>query len=150
MTIDPISLLEKLINEHASAAVLRDHLAFFRDRFSSVSQENDALKKENAGLKDLNVRLQTELRAKASVEPEELSERAFTILSWIHDEDGKVTMEQIVEKLKIGKPEAKMHLTQLYSRCFIGDIDTDHLDAPDGYTINTDGTAYVLKRRGLT
>lgn len=106
------------------------------------------------------LRLEKQLKTESKITPElmpptlkepiqtQLSPEAFAILCWIFDEDGEVTMERIVEKLKITKPEAKMHLMRLYEKCFISDIDHDHLDAPEGYQINSDGTEYVLKYRG--
>lgn len=56
---------EKLINERASAAVLRDHLALLRDRLKFASEENEELSKENAKLKDLCDTLTKEIKAKA-------------------------------------------------------------------------------------
>jgi NADPH-dependent ferric siderophore reductase len=144
--MDPLTLLEKLINEHASAAALRDHLAFLRDKFAHVTQENSVLQKENAELKDLSARLQKELRGQVRDDPDELSNRAFEILCWIHDEDGEVTIERIVEKMKIGAPEARMHIQKLWTRSFISEPG-DGLDDPPGYHIIPDGTEYVLNRR---
>lgn len=86
--------------------------------------------------------------AAAPAEQTRLSAEAFAILCWIFDEDGKVTIERIVKKLNITEPEARLHLMRLYEKCFIRDIDTDHLDAPEGYQIIADGTEYVLKHRG--
>jgi hypothetical protein len=77
-----------------------------------------------------------------------LSAEAFAILCWIFDEDGQVTIERIVKKLNIPEPEAHLHIMRLYEKCFIRDIDTDHLDAPEGYQIIADGAEYVLKHRG--
>lgn len=49
--MNPLDLIEKLINEHASAAVLRDHLALFRDRLQYLEQEHVRVQAENAELK---------------------------------------------------------------------------------------------------
>jgi hypothetical protein len=77
---------------------------------------------------------------------QDLNPRAFEILCWIHDEDGKVTVERIIERFKIGAPEVRMHLRRLWERCFISDVG-ESLDDPPGYRINPDGTEYVLKYR---
>lgn len=44
MSLNPIvalsEQLQKLINEHGSAAILRDHLAMFKDQVSSLEKDN--------------------------------------------------------------------------------------------------------------
>ena len=39
--------IEKLINEHGSSSVLRDHLAFLKEQFALLEKENALLKEEN-------------------------------------------------------------------------------------------------------
>jgi hypothetical protein len=55
MDFKPIKLLtdqfEKLITEHGSAAILRDHLALFRDQIKLLGEKIETLEKENARLK---------------------------------------------------------------------------------------------------
>lgn len=58
MSLNPITQLEKLINEHGSATILRDHVALLRDKFAFLEKENSTLameieasKKKNAALK---------------------------------------------------------------------------------------------------
>lgn len=43
--------LQKLLNEHASAAVLRDHVALLRDQITIQEKTLEALKSENAEIK---------------------------------------------------------------------------------------------------
>jgi regulator of replication initiation timing len=52
--------LEKLISEHASAAVLRDHVALLKDQMAILDKENSALKQENLSLKKENSKLKAE------------------------------------------------------------------------------------------
>jgi len=56
MTFNPITALseqlQKLITEHGSAAILRDHLALFKDQLIVREKEFVALAAENAKLKD--------------------------------------------------------------------------------------------------
>ena len=40
MNLNPFSLIEKLINEHASAAVLKERLALGADQFTSLERKN--------------------------------------------------------------------------------------------------------------
>lgn len=62
MAINPLTALfnplERLINEHGSATILRDHVALFKDqlailkeKFSILESENETLKAENENLK---------------------------------------------------------------------------------------------------
>lgn len=53
-----IDLFEKLINEHGSSIILRDHLAFLRDQFAALEkklaicmEERTKLKAENENIK---------------------------------------------------------------------------------------------------
>jgi hypothetical protein len=57
-----------------------------------------------------------------------------------------VTMEAITKKFNISKPEAKLHLTRLWEKCYISDVG-DGLDDPPGCRINPDGSAYILALR---
>jgi hypothetical protein len=64
MNLNPVTALikqlEKLINEHASAAVLRDHLALFKDQLLILEKENVKLASENSVLTTTNEKLVSE------------------------------------------------------------------------------------------
>lgn len=66
MTLNPITALseqlQKLINEHGSAAILRDHLALFKDQVVILEKKAALLVSENTILKAEN----TELKAKVN------------------------------------------------------------------------------------
>lgn len=72
MSLNPITALldsiEKLFNEHASAAaraeqniVLKERLAFLQERFDAMERDNTELREENKRLKNENTVLKTEL-----------------------------------------------------------------------------------------
>jgi len=63
--MDLFAALEKVITEHGSASVLRDHLALIRDQAKAVEAENARLKKRVAELEVVIQKLGVELRAKA-------------------------------------------------------------------------------------
>jgi hypothetical protein len=50
--MNPITLIEKLINEHGSSTILKERLELLKDQMSALEKENNALKSENAVLKD--------------------------------------------------------------------------------------------------
>ena len=64
MTLNPITALsdqfQKLINEHGSAAILRDHLALFRDQVALLEKKASLLGSENTFLQSENQKLKME------------------------------------------------------------------------------------------
>ena len=52
--------IEKLINEHGSATILRERLVFVKDQCIALDSENAILKSDNHVLKEENHRLQKE------------------------------------------------------------------------------------------
>lgn len=65
MTLNPITALseqlQKLINEHGSAAILRDHLALFKDQAVLLEKKNIELTTKNAELMSKITVLETEI-----------------------------------------------------------------------------------------
>jgi predicted ArsR family transcriptional regulator len=49
--------IEKLINEHGSATILRERIALANDKYAALEQQNATLKEDNAALKKANERL---------------------------------------------------------------------------------------------
>jgi len=54
--------IEKLINEHGSAAILRERIALANDKYSALESENVVLCSENEALKLDNAKLQEQRR----------------------------------------------------------------------------------------
>jgi regulator of replication initiation timing len=52
MNLNPMNIIEKLINEHGSSTILKERLELLKDQISALEKENDTLKSENAILKD--------------------------------------------------------------------------------------------------
>jgi hypothetical protein len=63
MPFDLTNLIEKAITEHGSAAIMRDHLALFRDRAKFIEEENARLKKRVEELEQLAAELAGQLAA---------------------------------------------------------------------------------------
>lgn len=65
MTLNPITALseqlQKLINEHGSASILRDHLAMIKDQVVILEKKAALLESENTILKTENVELKTKV-----------------------------------------------------------------------------------------
>lgn len=54
--------IEKLINEHGSAAILRERIALVNDKYAALESENTVLHFENEALKFDNSKLQEQTR----------------------------------------------------------------------------------------
>ena len=58
--MNPLKVIEKWINEHASAAALRDHVALLKDQITVRDNKITSLEKENKRLETLNTKLNSE------------------------------------------------------------------------------------------
>jgi hypothetical protein len=99
--MNPIDLIEKCINEHGSASILRDNVALLRDQISVgqakasvLEEENAILKVENIQLKADNLKLKSEnqdLRQQVEVAQagEQTRKQAWPKPGLIHDLDVK-------------------------------------------------------------
>ena len=63
-----VAALNKLIVEHGSAVVLKEHLAFIRDQAQALEKENVELKKRVAEFEDQLRKATAELQTKRSAE----------------------------------------------------------------------------------
>jgi cell division protein FtsB len=54
--------IEKFINEHGSASILRDNIAFVRDQFAALERENAILKQKIVDLTAENEVLKTKIQ----------------------------------------------------------------------------------------
>lgn len=57
-----LDYLEKLINEHGSAAILRDHIALVKTEHSALERSNSDLAAENKELRERNAKLEEDGR----------------------------------------------------------------------------------------
>ncbi len=62
MTLNPLTLIEKLINEHGSAAILRDNLVGLRDQITDLSRQLAIATARIAHLEAENKELQSQLQ----------------------------------------------------------------------------------------
>ena len=68
MSMNPLTLLEKAINEHGSAAILKERLALAADKFKQLEDDNRKLKEMNQKLEEEVIRLSDELEQKSASE----------------------------------------------------------------------------------
>jgi hypothetical protein len=89
--MNPVDLIEKLINEHGS---FNERLELLRDQVSVLEKENGALKSENAILKSKGDTMQSQLN-KAMKEIERLNQG----VEGVKKDDAKAHFDVITEKV---------------------------------------------------
>ena len=52
INLNPLSLVDRLIREHGSASILRDHLGLLREQISILQTKNTELETQNGQLQD--------------------------------------------------------------------------------------------------
>lgn len=95
--MNPLTLLEKAINEHGSATILKERLALAADQFKKLEDENRNLKEVNATLEKKVAELTHELEATSI--PKEFTEHRGILLK--RGTDGKVDPDAYCPTCKI-------------------------------------------------
>ena len=68
MNLNPLVLLEKVINEHGSSVILKEHLALVKDMLTKVEKENSDLKKELVSAREEIIELKAKIPSTKFVE----------------------------------------------------------------------------------
>lgn len=173
MSLNPITALseqlQKLINERGSAAILRDHLALFKDQVALLEKKNVELVAENATLAEEIQILQSEkeqltkdnevLRSKIQEyeQPTEqsthdnlLEEVRGRILYWLSK--NSMTAEQVSNTLQIGLEVAKYHLVELKKMKMVRDSfqRAKYNQIFTVWTVDQEGRKYLVENNLIT
>ncbi|HEX3036948.1 MAG TPA: hypothetical protein VHT73_17815 [Thermodesulfobacteriota bacterium] len=89
-----IDLIEKLITEHGSPAILKKRLELLRDQISVFEKKNSALKLDNTILKSKKNTIQSELN-KARKEIERLNQ----YIQELEKDEAKIHLDAVTEKV---------------------------------------------------
>jgi len=92
--MNPITLIEKLINEHGSSAILKERLELLRDQISVIEKKNGALKSDNTLLKSRKNAIESQLH-KATKEIERLNQ----LIQELEKDDAKTRLDAVTEKV---------------------------------------------------
>ena len=119
-----LSALDKLIKEHGSASILKDHLALFKDQVVLLENQNSSLMKENASLKEqINKLCENEKLLKSKIE--EYDSQLHGTSCGINDEEielmklissGLHTIEDLTKSANIGREVIRYHLAELVEK----------------------------------
>ncbi len=85
-----LSAFEKLINEHGSSAILRDHLSLFRDQLVALEKEHSVLKEQKSILDSQIEKLEKD-NGELRNEIQKYKQLAYYKMKWgcvvFHDDD---------------------------------------------------------------
>jgi Skp family chaperone for outer membrane proteins len=173
MTLNPITALseqlQKLINEHGSAAILRDHLALFKDQVVLLEKKNIDLTAENAALVSEIHSLQSKIEilgtkvqqlTKDNEEFREkiqnyeqpnhanlLDETKIDILKLLFKQD-KLPTEEIAQIMGYAIQTTKFHLEELKLNQMVKDIPYTRNRKPVvGWYLQQEGRRYLIENK---
>ena len=163
MTLNPITALseqiQKLINEHGSATILRDHLAMFKDQVVLLEKKNADLTSENAILKskiqvlerkqqDLveeNETFRREIQRhdqSAQCNPlDEIKEKILLLLS----EHQELSTKSMAKKLSMKLQEIEFHLQELLKVEMVHD--SPGIGSPTTWSLEQEGRRYLIEHK---
>lgn len=156
MAIPILGEIERLINEHGSAVILKERLALASDQYSALEQKLAASELRTKELESANQRLNSDLE-KTTIELqnlkklteqshgsrlEELREKILVLLS----QNETLEVEEISSHLNIGTQLATFHLEELKKTAMVNDY--FGFDMPTCWGLIHGGRAYLV-RHGL-
>ena len=150
-------MLEKLINEHGSAKILKERLGLKDDQISSLKQEFSTLIQENKDVKAENQNLVTQLNNANTVistlkesinsnteshSSSNLKDIEIQILQFFFDKNEEIEASQIAHQFNIQIGNTEYHINKLLEQELI----INSL-SPYGttYEIGTNGRAYIIE-----
>lgn len=152
-------ILEKLINEHGSAKILKerlglkdDQIAALKQELTSLTQDNDNLISENKELKislnqanqEIN-RLQIIIHASTKSASDSLGGIESQILNFLFDNNDYFRIEQIAKVIGTDSNTTKYHVNNLLDRKLLHD--SLRSDGPTTYNINNNGIKYIVEAK---
>jgi len=153
-------MLEKLINEHGSANILKERLGLRDDQISLLKQEFSTLKRDNSDLLAENGKLKISLkqaleetqRLKEVIEygaksqsAEEFSEAEIIILKHLFENAKSFTIEEISSHLGVIPNIAQHHINTLLNNELVIDQLGIGGMVPTMYRISESGIAFVME-----
>ena len=146
--------IEKLINEHGSAVILRNHVALFRDQLSILKEKFSILETENMNLKTENENLKTDneqLKKKIEIHEKSthdnlLDKEQILILKCLASLplDNMFPLASIMSACNLSEQIALFHLQELEDESM---IDCSYADDIPYWSLDHDGRRYLIKHK---
>ncbi|MBK1881011.1 hypothetical protein JIN85_01215 [Luteolibacter pohnpeiensis] len=166
-SLNPFAAIEKLIDEHGSAKIMKERLALAADQYSVLERENASLREqlanalsENETLKSCKLDLEKEI---VELRPEIylLEDPAKNILQALFDASAGIDIDTLIGRFSMGVNELRFHLESLMDLEFIknhsgwpGSIYTDGYGqvhhsrgVPESFSILKKGRVYIMRGR---
>lgn len=148
--------LEKLINEHGSASILRDRVELFKDQLSILKEKFTVLETEKKDIEAENLKLKNEnIKLKEKIRTYETSPRdtppdgtEVEILQYLaNQEHFDITPDQVAQSLNSNLQIIIFHLENLRRKCLIEDRPIAPFDhSPQRFwSLTQDGRSYLIK-----
>ncbi|MBU4445017.1 hypothetical protein KJ656_08060 [bacterium] len=167
MRLNPITALseqlQKLIKEHGSASILRDHLALFKDQVILLEKEILFLREKTINfqsekemfeskiqqlIKD-NEELRSIIQKNKQLHGILLDKEKTDILIYIHKNIEDTLTFQIIQSLNMSKDIVKYHLQELCKEQFINE-GLPYLKGQQSWNINDKGKKYLIENKLIT
>lgn len=159
MAIPILGEIERLINEHGSAAIMKERLGLAADQYAvlerKLAAETERANKAEAAsealrrdVSDLQEQLAV-LRAAhaAPTVPDQLDEVREKILVALSEHDRPLTSANIAYLLGVGEQAAKFHIEEMADQHLITNI--LRMDGPAVYLLDQEGRRYLIARGRL-
>ena len=158
-----VKMLEKLINEHESAKILKekfglndDQIVSLQNEFSSLVQENEKLKSENNLLRSsleqakqeavrLEKILDTDTKSNA---PGDINDISKHILKKLFEGTGETTAEDFAKFMDVQVNLIEQNIEELLDKNLI-DYGSLMMGEPATYMISEEGRKYVVEVIGI-
>jgi DNA-binding transcriptional ArsR family regulator len=151
--------LEKLINEHGSAAILKERIALANDKYAALEtklsesesrvkqleSEKQNLELDNYKLKEKVSNLEHQLNDKQDNRLEEIREKILTALSSGHE----LTATQIAAAMRVSEQLVTFHLEELGKMRLVS-ATRFYTGRPTIWKLAQDGRGYLINRGSLT
>ena len=154
MSLNPITAIEKLINEHGSAAILRDRLLLASEQFSALECKTTELTLKTGQLEAENKTLRAQLQQRAAqihalevaAEQKRTGNRTEIeqhILTLLASSDGPV-VQRVAQQLGIGVQVAMFHLSELSTAELI--YPQNYINRESEWHLANEGRRYLIQR----
>lgn len=144
-------MLEKLINEHGSSAILKERLELFSDKYNLLEEKNDQFLSQNKKIeqelteaKEEIKRLQNLVTAQTVVKSSlVLEDIEANILKLMFDANGEFEADEISKFFKISIGHTEYYINSLLKKNLI----SASYNAISGttYYISTDGRTFIVE-----
>lgn len=120
--MNPFSAIEKLINEHGSATILKERINLLKEQFSALEKERDQLLSDKELLDAKILVLESEnreLKEKTDGDSETLPIEQEQLLTLLADKTSSILEDELMQLAGLAVADFKYHLGELRDADYI-------------------------------